>query len=325
MKTIYGLRSMEPMTEPVVLTVGTFDGVHLGHQAVVSRVVSRARASGWRSAVVTFDPHPRIVLGRHEKGRLLSSTAHKLQLIEVLGIECCVVVRFDRSFAELDAGTFVEELLAVKFDLRAVVAGATNRFGKNGSGDAGFLRQCARRLGFEVEVIEPVEVDGTVVTSTVVRRLVTSGELEQAAVFLGRPFSLLGTVVRGATRGRRVGYPTANLDPHNEVVPPSGVYAVRVRLSDRTFNGVLNIGFRPTFAEPNELVQAVEVHILDFSEPIYGREVEVFFVKKLREEHRFESVSLLRAQIRKDERETRQLLGPLAPELARPCAQRDDP
>ena len=296
-----------------VVTMGTFDGLHIGHQAILRRVVELARVHGGPSAVVTFDPHPRAVLGRREEGLLLTSTAHKLQLIEAQGIDVCVVVEFDRPFAQMEAGTFVNDLLAVKFRLAAMVVGATNRFGKNASGDARFLQECGRRLGFDVEVIEPVRIDGMIVNSTVVRTLVQGGELEQAAAFLGRPFSLLGTAVHGATRGRRIGYPTANIDPHNEVVPPSGVYAVRVRLGERALGGVLNIGFRPTFEDPNEVSRAVEVHVFDFDEEVYGRDLEVIFVKKLREELRFDTVALLREQIRRDEHEARRLLAPEAP------------
>ena len=300
MKIIRGLRTMKPLDEPAVLTIGTFDGLHIGHQAILGRVVEVAKARHARSVVVTFEPHPRTVLGYPKEGLLLTSAAHKLQLIEAQGIDLCIVVAFDRSFADIDAGAFVEELLAAKFRLHAVIIGATNRFGKNASGNAQFLQQCGQRLGFDVEVVEPVRVDDMVVNSTVVRMLVQGGELEQAAAFLGRPFSVLGTVVQGATRGHRIGYPTANLDPHNEVVPPSGVYAVRVRLGGCVLGGVLNIGFRPTFEDPNQVSRAVEVHIFDFDEAIYGREIEVIFVKKLREELRFENGALLREQIRRD-------------------------
>lgn len=300
---------MAPLDEPAVVTIGTFDGVHVGHQAIMRRVVETARRHRALGVVITFDPHPRAVLGRPEAGMLITSTAHKLRLIETQGIDVCVVVKFDRAFADIEAGAFVEDLLATRFRLRAVTIGPTNRFGKNASGDAAFLQQCGARMGFDVEVVEPVRIDDVLVNSTVIRTLVQGGELDQAAAFLGRPFSLFGTVVEGATRGRRIGYPTANVDPHNEVVPPSGVYAVGVRLDERELNGVLNIGFRPTFEDPNEVSQAVEVHIFDFDESIYGRELEVIFVRKLREEQRFESVELLREQIARDVLEARRVLG----------------
>ncbi len=309
MNVIRGLRDMKPLDDPVVLTIGTFDGVHVGHQVILRRAVELAKARGAVSAAITFEPHPRVILGRPEEGRLLTATAHKLELIEAEGIAVCVIVKFDRSFAEIDAEAFVTDLLAAKFRLQAVVVGATNRFGKSASGDARFLQQCGERLGFDVEIVDPVRVDEMVVSSSVVRTLVQGGELDQAAAFLGRPYSLLGTVVQGATRGRRVGYPTANLDPHNEVVPPSGVYAVRVWLAGRALGGVLNIGYRPTFEDPDEVSQVVEVHIFDFDEPIYGRELEAVFVRKLREELRFETIELLREQIRSDIGEARRLLG----------------
>jgi len=309
MNVIRGLRAMKPLDGPSVVTIGSFDGVHVGHQAILRRVIELAKHHAGRSVVITFEPHPRAVLGRHAEGLLLTTTEHKLQLIEAQGIDTCVVVKFDHAFAQMEAATFVQDLLAVKFDLRTVVLGATNRFGKNASGNARFLQQCGGRLGFDVEVIEPVRVDDTVVNSTVVRTLVQAGELEQANAFLGRQFALFGTVVRGATRGRKIGYPTANIDPHNEVVPPSGVYAVRVQLGTRALNGVLNIGLRPTFEDPDDVSSAVEVHIFDFEQDVYGREVEVIFVKKLREERRFEDGALLREQIRRDELEARRLLG----------------
>ena len=318
MKVVRGLRRMKPLDVPVVLTIGTFDGVHVGHQVILRRTVEVARARGALSAVITFEPHPRAVLGRPEEGRLLTATPHKLELIEAEGIDVCVVVKFDRSFADIDAEVFVTDLLAAKFRIQAVIVGATSRFGKNASGNARFLQECGERLGFDVEIVDPVRVDEMVVNSSVVRTLVQGGELDQAAAFLGRPYSLLGTVVQGATRGRRVGYPTANLDPHNEVVPPSGVYAVRVRLAERALGGVLNIGYRPTFEEPDEVSQVVEVHIFDFDEPVYGRELEAIFVRKLREELRFESVELLREQIRSDIREAGRLLDEQRAGAARP-------
>jgi len=317
MNVVRGLRAMAPLDEPAVLTIGTFDGVHVGHQAILRRTVELARERQARSVVVTFEPHPRSVLGRAEEGLLLTSPAHKLQLIEAQGIDMAVVVVFDRSFAQIDAGAFVEDLLAVKFKIQAVVVGATNRFGKNASGNTAFLQECGRRLGFEVEAVEPVRVDDMVVNSTVIRSFVQGGELDQAAAFLGRPYSMLGTVVEGATRGRRIGYPTANLDPHNEVVPPSGVYAVRVRLAGRALAAVLNVGYRPTFEDPNQVSCAVEVHMFDFDETIYGRELEVIFVSKLREEQRFESIDLLREQIGRDIAQARAILGmPAAPGTA---------
>jgi riboflavin kinase/FMN adenylyltransferase len=308
MNVIRGLRDMKPLDDPVVLTMGTFDGVHVGHQVILRRTVEVARARDAVSVAITFEPHPRAVLGRPEEGRLLTATAHKLELIEAEGIDVCVVVKFNRSFADINAEAFVTDLLAAKFRLQAIVVGATNRFGKNASGDAQFLQQCGERFGFDVEIVDPVRVDEMIVNSSVVRTLVQGGELDQAAAFLGRPYSLVGTVVQGATRGRRVGYPTANLDPHSEVVPPSGVYAVHVRLAGRALGGVLNIGYRPTFEDPDQVSQVVEVHIFDFDEPIYGRELEAIFVKKLREELRFESIELLRKQIRSDIREARRLL-----------------
>jgi riboflavin kinase/FMN adenylyltransferase len=331
MRIIHRLRTMQPLEGPAVVTLGTFDGVHLGHQAIFKRVVELAERHGARSVAVTFEPHPRAVLGRPDEALLLTSMAHKLQLIEAQGIDVCVVVHFDRAFAQIEAAAFVEGLLAAKFDLRAVVIGSTNRFGKNASGDARFLQECGQRLGFDVEIVEPVRVDNIIANSTVVRTLVQGGELEQAAAFLGRPFSLFGTVVHGATRGRRVGYPTANLDPSNEVVPPSGVYAARVRLGRRVLGGVLNIGFRPTFEDPDEVSRAIEVHVFDFEGELYGRELEVIFLKKLREEIRFESVETLREQIRHDEREARRILG-LPPRMEQatgpqpePPAQRQEP
>jgi riboflavin kinase/FMN adenylyltransferase len=320
MRVIHGLRTMAPLDEPAVATIGTFDGVHVGHQAILRRVVETARARRALGVVITFEPHPRVVLGRPEEGLLLTSGAHKLQLVEAQGIDLAVVVDFDRSFADLDAAAFVGDLLAARFRLQAVIVGSTSRFGKNASGDARFLQQCGARMGFDVEIVKPVRVDDMIVNSTVIRTLVQGGELDQAAAFLGRPFSLLGTVVQGATRGRHIGYPTANLDPTNEVVPPSGVYVVRVRLAGperlagRELGGMLNIGFRPTFEDPDQVSRAVEVHILDFDELIYGRELEVIFVSKLREERRFESVELLREQIRRDVRQAREALGTPSPD-----------
>ena len=282
------------------ITIGTFDGLHLGHQRVIQAVTGAAGESGGISIVITFDPHPRSIFGTYEYPLLLTSTGHKIRLLEQTGLDKCIIIKFTPEFADITAGEFID-ILNEKLDLKKIIVGHNSEFGKKRGGDVAFVQSAGKKLGFEVEVIAPAENDGVQISSTLIRKYIHSGELQLAGECLGRKFQTLGTVVKGDTLGRKLGYPTANIDPHNEVIPPSGVYAVRVTLEGKRYNGILNIGYRPTIKGDEQMSQAVEVHIFDFEGDIYDSDIEVTYEKMIREETRFPNKNDLVEQIKKDE------------------------
>lgn len=297
------LRTFGELTGDTFLAIGVFDGVHLGHQRVIGRARDDAKAAGGISVVLTFDPHPMRILRPDQAPLLLTSTAHKLALIEKLGADACLLVKFDKEFSEMPAETFIQHIAPC----RQVCVGTRFRFGHNRAGDVRLMEQLAPNFGFTLREIQSVlTTDGEMISSTAVRQHVVTGNLERAAAMLGRPFSILGTVEKGDHRGRELGFPTANLDPHNEALPPNGVYAVRVAFGVERFGGVVNIGIRPTFE--GERQRVLEVHIFEFMREIYGMDIEVEFVKKLRDERKFESAAELKTQIAADVGVARQLL-----------------
>ncbi len=306
---IHGLERVRKRYRYPVVTIGTFDGVHLGHREVISRTVERTKASGGTSIVLTFDPHPLKVTRTKPSPPSLISLQHRLRLIEALGVEVAIIVRFTKEFSRMTPESFVRSVLVEKLRTRELFLGYNYRFGREGSGGLDLMRTLADRYGFKVTKIDPVKVKGRIVSSTQVRSLIERGKLKETSVLLGRPFSILGTVVRGSERGRLLGYPTANIDPHHEVVPPGGVCAVKVRLDDELFGGILNIGTRPTFwvGQPSE--PTIEVYIFDFDRKIYGRDIEIIFLKKVRDERKFSTKLELIRQIRLDEARARKLCG----------------
>jgi riboflavin kinase/FMN adenylyltransferase len=285
-----------------------FDGVHLGHQAILQANVERARALGAVPAVVTFRRHPkRLLLGRAPK--TLTTLQHRLELFGRAGIGRAVVLSFDPALRALGALEFVQTIAIDGLGARCFVLGFDSKFGRGREGTPEFL--AAR--GFAVEVVPKVLVQGRPVSSTAIREAVELGDLPAAEAMLGRPVSVFGRVVRGSSLGHRIGFPTANLDLHHELHPPPGVYAVRVRglrpESQEVHPGVANIGFRPTVApEPPRLPQ-VEVHLLDFDGDLYGKRIELAFVARLRGEQRFSGVDELARQIGRDVEAARELLG----------------
>jgi riboflavin kinase/FMN adenylyltransferase len=307
MQVLRQLSALAQLHRPLHVAIGVFDGVHLGHQ----RVIGQARQDAGKdeaAVVVTFDPHPARVLHPDKAPPLLTSLPHKLQLIEQLGVDAVLVLTFDDAFAATTAEQFIAQLAAPSHRLRQVCIGARFHFGHNRTGNARLLERLAPSAGFlATEVPAVTTPDGESISSSAVRQHILYGRLDRAASMLGRPFSLLGTVETGDHRGESLGFPTANLNPHNEVLPPDGVYAARVVLGTQSLIGVVNIGLRPTFphASPGRLV---EVHILDFTGNLYRRDVEVILVHKLRGEQQFPDADALRHQIRADIAATRHLL-----------------
>ena len=292
MKVFHTLAELAAEKRPIYLAIGVFDGVHLGHQ----RVITQARDAGGLSVALTFDPHPIRVLRPDHAPVLLTSTAHKLALIRQLGIDACVLINFDNTFAATTAEKFVEQIAFC----RHVCVGTRFHFGHNRAGNPALLEKLAPRYGFTVTEIKPVLTpDGEMISSTVVRQHILAGNLDRAALMLGRPFSILGTVEKGDGVGHQLGFPTANLNSHHEAFPPDGVYATRVIVSGQIFTGVINLGRRPTFAGRSHQ-RVLEVHLLDFNRDIYGQELEVIFIQKLRAEQKFASVEELKKQIAAD-------------------------
>ncbi len=309
MRVIRGVRNLVEKFPNPVLTLGNFDGVHLGHQAIFKKVVERAREIGGTSIAFTFEPHPLKVLAPERSPKLLNTFHGKMKLIEDFGIEVVICANFTRDFADQNPEEFARNVLHEKIGVREVYVGYDYAFGKGREGGIDALREIGRKYGFEVGVIEPVRVEGVVVSSSIVRDLITGGRVEEAAKLLGRYYSIEGVVVHGSRRGHTLGFPTANLDTANELVPGFGVYAVLVNIDCRRLHGVASIGVRPTF--DNGPV-SIEVYIFEFEEELYGKQVEALFVKRLRGEEKFPDAESLIRQIRKDVEDARAALRDIA-------------
>jgi len=300
MIVINGLRRLKKPVKASVVTAGVFDGVHLGHRKVITETVKRARALGLKSVVLTFDPHPARVLHPLEPVPSLISLGHRIKLIGELGADIIVVANFSESFAGLSAEEFVKDVLVTKLGAREVCVSEGFFFGKGAAAGLTLLKKFGIKYGFKVNVVRPVKIDSGIVSSSRIRKAITGGQIRLAERYLGRPVSILGTVIRGISLASELGYPTANINPHHEVVPPSGVYAVKVSFKGRVLKGVLNIGIRPTFFAPRDLEPSIEVHIFNFRQRIYGEDLEVLFVKKIRAEVRFGNRQDLVKRIRHD-------------------------
>ena len=290
-----------------VLTIGNFDGLHLGHQALVGLTMERARAIGGTSMVMTFEPHPMRVLRPAVNIPIITPLEQKLELLEELGVDVVICARFDERFARLTADEFVDKLLVGRINVAEVVVGYDFRFGHKGLGDIELLEAKGEAWGFKVHVVGPVMVDGLPVSSTRVRQEVRAGRMEEARRLLGRPYRIVGYVVPGRGRGARVvGFPTANLRVGDELIPKPGVYAVMAEVEGYgKMGGVTNIGTNPTF---DDGAMSIETHLLDFSGDIYGKRLVVHFLSRLRDEIRFRSVQELTAQISRDIAKAREVL-----------------
>lgn len=306
------IQHLDEITTPLknaVITIGNFDGVHIGHQALFYEVIERAHAIGGTSVAMTFEPHPLRVLQKNHTPPLITLPEQKAELIERSGVDVLICVPFTLAFAAITAHSFVEDLLVRKIGMKAIVLGEDYAFGKNREGNIKLLNSLAPRLGFEVIVtslIRAVQGVSERISSTAIRELVQAGEMQQACKMLGRHFQLRGIVVTGRDRGGKLlGFPTANLKIEDELCPKTGIYAVTVETRRGSHLGVANIGYSPTF---DDRQFTVEVHILDFNEAIYGEKIRVNFVKRLRGEIRFAGLEELKHQIAKDIDAARQIL-----------------
>jgi riboflavin kinase / FMN adenylyltransferase len=288
-------------TDGAAITVGTFDGVHRGHQDVVARLVRLAQQRQLTSIVVTFDPHPLEVVNPSAAPPLLTTRAEKLEALSRTGVDAVVVLPFTPALAAMSAKRFVDEILLTRCQLRALLVGHDHGFGRDRMGDASVLQSLGAVRGFSVALVEPVQgSEGHPVSSTAIRRAVAGGDLARAAEGLGRPYGVRSIVAHGEKRGRVLGFPTVNLAPVStrKLLPPDGVYAVRVELPDGEFGGMLNLGGRPTW---DEAERRLEAYLFDVCGDWYNQPVEVRFLKRLREVRRFDDAESLRTQLRTDE------------------------
>ncbi len=289
-----------PSDRGAVATVGTFDGVHLGHWQVLDEIRRRAEVSGRRSVLVTFDPHPLRVVRPDDAPPLLTTPLEKKEILAESGLDFAVFVRFTEALSRYEPERFVKEVLLGRLGVDELVIGYDHGFGRDRSGDAETIRALGRRFGFSVDVVAPVEASGGTISSSRIRRALIGARVAEARACLGRPYSILGVVVRGEGRGRGLGFPTANLQirDRDKLVPPPGVYAVRGRIRrGETHPGALHIGPRPTFqGSPS----TVELHLIDFDGDLYGEEIRVEFLEHLREVRPFSSAADLVTQLRED-------------------------
>jgi riboflavin kinase / FMN adenylyltransferase len=290
-----------------VVTVGTFDGVHRGHWRVLQELSRAAHTRGALSLLVTFDPHPLRIVRPEHAPPLLSTPAEKIEILAQSDIDRVAFLRFTPELAAFSPRTFVERILIGRFAMRHLVIGYDHGFGRGRSGDVDTLRAIGAELGFGVDVVPPVQDDGDAVSSSRIRRVLQEGDVAAAARALGRPYSVTGTVVRGEGKGRRLGFPTANLDvgSTDKLIPHEGIYAVRAALGDRIANGVLHLGPRPTFAG---LPPSVELHVFDFDGDLYGRRIRVDFIERIRDIAAFATVDALVRAMEADCAEARRRL-----------------
>lgn len=289
-----------------VLTIGTFDGVHLGHRKIIARLHDLAKTINGESVIFTFDPHPRKVVAPSETTlRLLTTLEEKIVLFEQSGIDHLIIYPFTPEFSKLTYEEFVEQVLVDQIHTKFLVVGYDHKFGKNRQGDFEFLKKCADRHEFQIEKLDVLLMNESHISSTKIREAIQQGDFETANAFLGYPFTLHGTVVEGQKLGRKIQFPTANIqasDP-DKIIPGYGVYAVKITVMNQTFQGMLNIGSRPT-VNNNADNRSIEVHIFDFESDIYGEPIELVFFKKLREEQKFSSIDALKEQLAKDKMDT---------------------
>jgi riboflavin kinase / FMN adenylyltransferase len=308
MEILHSVPELSRLTDPLFLAIGVFDGVHRGHQAVISTSADHAKAANGTPVAVTFDPHPEKVLRPQSAPHLLSATQHKIELIRALGVRHLLVINFDKQFAATEPEDFVQQLAEYSRPLREICVGHEWSFGKNRRGNLDLLKKLGAEFNFEVVGVPPIKTNDEVVSSTAIRQAIERGDFARAAAMLGREYTILGTVVRGDDLGKKIGFPTANLSAHNEQFPPNGVYAAEARIDGELHRGVANLGVRPTVTS-GKSERVLEIHLFDFNRSIYGQNLEVRFVKFLRPERKFENVDALVAQIRRDVDQARELFG----------------
>ncbi len=304
-KELSQLRAVRP-----VVTIGTFDGVHMGHRKILGRLTEIARETGGESLLFTFDPHPRQLLSPGEHNlRLITTLEEKAELLEKAGIDHLVVYPFTHAFAALTYREFVKEILVGKIGTSCLVVGYDHKFGKNREGDFEYLRECARQYDFRIEKLDPLLINEAHVSSTRIREALEAGDIKTANSYLGYPYELHGSVVEGEKVGRKLGFPTANIEATEvlKLIPGYGVYAVRIRVAGKNWEGMLNIGTRPTFNQ-NADNRSIEVNLFGFEGSLYGEKITLMFIGKIRDEQKFDSVDALVEQLHRDRQRALEIL-----------------
>ena len=299
---IFGDLSKVTYDKNTVVTLGTFDGIHAGHRKIIEEVVARSSFYGGRNFLITFDPHPRSVVSNDHKIQILSTLEEKLKLLEQIGIQNVLIIKFTKEFSQLRASEFFQNYVLKGIGIREIVIGHDHHFGKGRDGDESKLRELGKANDFKVTTVNAVTIDSMVVSSTKIRNLLTAGDIKTANLFLERYYSFSGKVVEGDKRGRDLGFPTANIEPDNsdKLLPAIGIYAVEFFINgdSKKYTGVMSIGKRPTFYDEGKLT--TEVFIFDFDKDIYGAEVTVSVVERIRGEEKFSSAEELINQMNKD-------------------------
>lgn len=305
MEVFQGIQSIQRALKNPAITIGNFDGVHKGHQALFERVKQWARDLDGQSVVMTFNPHPIEVLFPQKPLSFITSHQKKLDLIASCGIDATIVIPFDHEFSRMTAREFVEIVLVEKIGAKAIIVGYDYRFGKGREGDIAFLKELGKQHGFEVDVVSGIRLNDTTVSSTAIRQMIVHGQVKEANRLLGRFFEVSGTVIAGRKRGVTLGFPTANIRMPALASPRTGVYVVEAEIEGKTYGGAANLGYNPTFGD-NEL--SLEVHLFDFNRDIYDKPITVRFIDRLRDERRFSGPQELVEQIRKDVDTAKQIL-----------------
>ncbi len=306
MKIFHGTENAD-IARPTVVTLGVFDGLHLGHQRIIQTVVKRAAAVDAVPTAITFDPHPRAVLHPESAPPLLQTLDQRLANLEVLGIEQAIVIPFTTEFSRQPAEDFLAEIIRDRLHAKEVYLGKGFAFGRNRGGNIDLLRQTSTELGFVADEVDEVQLRGQRISSSKIRRLLADGRVNLARRMLGRPYGVEGVIIRGDRRGHTIGFPTANLKPHNRVVPGFGVYATATLIDGKWRKSITNIGVRPTFESKDE--PSIETHIFDFDGDLYGDVLRVRFFRRIRDEKKFSGIEELKGQIQKDSANARNYFG----------------
>lgn len=286
-----------------VLTVGTFDGVHLGHRKIINEMIYQSVENNCRNLLITFDPHPQIVLAKNNSIKILTTLEQKLEYLNNLSVQNVLVINFTKQFSQIDFKTFVEEYFVNRIGVHTVVVGSDHHFGKNREGNPDTLRELGKIFDFNVIKVDPLIFDGFKISSTRIRKALIEGKIEFANKMLGKKYEIRGKVVKGNQRGATIGFPTANIEMGNKdiLIPPRGVYFVEVDVAEKNYFGMMNVGFRPTFNNTSELI--IEVHIFYFNDNIYDKPITVRFIDRLRDEKKFNSIDELKQQLQIDKQE----------------------
>jgi riboflavin kinase / FMN adenylyltransferase len=301
-----GIESITRDFRGAFVTIGNFDGVHQSHQHICRKLASEAKSAGQKSLVITFDPHPKMIL--HPNIRpfyLITTRSEKMEMLEQCGVDATVIITFDQHYSRTTAEQFVQDFLSKKLAITKIIIGHDYTFGQARQGNDAYLKVQGRKLGFSVEVIPAFKIDDEIVSSTLIRNYILAGDVRTAARFMGRYYNVAGKVVSGAGRGAGLGFPTANIDPEKELLPPPGIYAAFVTVDGKRYMGALNIGVKPTF---EDYTSTFEVFLLDYAGDLRGAKINVLFVEKLRDIVKFDGPESLKRQIAADVEKAKQIL-----------------